>query len=144
MLRPFVAVALVAAFGGGPVITPEGLQRAKSSEELASIMKGGITGHVKISIFLSGILSNEVIHLESPDITIPVREVVGTILVERDSRFLEPELKPVVHEVRIICSFRDPNGELFRYSITKFTDSQFKYMEAILKSDFAKAQQPRT
>jgi hypothetical protein len=111
------------------------LKRVHSSEDLARYISSTATNHTALRVLLEGLDSTNSIQLAHYTAIIPVREICGTIIGEyfKDALgngFYDPGKK---YGVREICSFRDKDGEVWRYHITIFEEHQYRLLKDFLK-----------
>jgi hypothetical protein len=116
------------------------LKQCKSSDELARFMFRLVTEEVKTEDLLVGIRSSEKIRIPSYTIEIPIREIYGTIVLERFGNVLGRNLLETgkTYKTREICCFLDDQGLPNRFHITIFDSKQYTIMEEFLLKELAK------
>lgn len=106
-----------------------------TSEELAKYMYSLETNGTALAALLSGLTSTNTIQPSPYSAPIPVREICGTVIVERfagalGSKFYESNKK---YGVREICAFQGKDGMIHRYHIGIFEDRQYRIMMDFLE-----------
>jgi hypothetical protein len=111
------------------------MKEIKSSDELARFIFHMAKEEVSANKLLNGIESSETLKIPGHEAEIPVREVFGTIVVERfgDKLTLGLFENDKKYGVREICAFRDSKGQVWRFSITILEERQYIPMKQYLE-----------
>ena len=108
--------------------------RAKTGAELAEFMHRQMTGATPAGELLAGLNTSQILRLKEYHTGIPVKEVFGTIVETRYLKQLPDEFwkKSFSYEVREVCAYRDERGELFRYNICIYDETQYRCLRDLL------------
>ena len=129
MIKMLLFVPLLLAVFAGSVCALE-MKHIDSSNQLARFIYQMVTDEVPVNELLRGIESTGTLKLPECQVEIPIREVFGTIILERfgdkiDDQLFEDQKK---YEVRAICAFRGRKDHVWRFHITIFEERQYKTM----------------
>lgn len=117
------------------------LKDINSSDQLARFIYQMAKEDVSANKLLEGIESKEKLSIPNYKIGIPIREIFGTIILERfgdklDSLLFEKNKK---YDVREICAFRDSDNSVWRVHITILEEKQYNiikdFLEKLMKND---------
>lgn len=111
------------------------LKEIKSSDELARFIYHMASDNVPVNKLLKGLESSDTLRISDYEVAIPVREVFGTIVIERFGEKLgrlvfESDKK---YDVREICAFRDSKDQVWRFHIIILEERQCNIIRSFLE-----------
>jgi hypothetical protein len=136
MKRVLLMVFLVLTVLAAPVPALE-VGAIRSSDELARFIYRMAAEDMPVSMLLEGIESKESLSIREYGVSIPVREIFGTIVSERFGDKIDRQLfeSDKTYESREICAFGDSNDLVWRFHITIWEDRQYMVMKRFLEKE---------
>ena len=111
------------------------LSKIKSSDQLARFIYNMAKNNITPNKLLKGIESKETLNISGYEVEIPVREVFGTIVIERFGDKIDQQIfeNNKTYNVRAICAFIDHHNIVWRYSITILEEKQYNLIKKFLE-----------
>ena len=113
----------------------------KSGDQLARFIYNMAKNNTTPNKLLKGLESKETLKIPGYEVEIPVREIFGTIVIERFGNKLYQQVfeSDKTYGVRDICSFTDTHNTVWRYSITILEKKQYgllkNYLEKLINHE---------
>ena len=115
------------------------LKDINSGDQLARFIYQMTTEDVSAEKLLAGIENKNALTISEYKVKIPIREIFGTIILERFGDKLALLESNKKYDIREICSFHDSKNQIWRFQITVLEERQYdlmkEFLEKLMKSE---------